>query len=97
MQDGPHDETCRLSAVHWLRHAIAACTRVSVADDQRVNADRLAAASLLNALEHFADHHGWAGVTLRDVAEYATLMGDKSSPGCTCRDNPPRAPRSWPI
>ncbi|MGY2127463.1 hypothetical protein [Blastococcus sp. SYSU DS0617] len=79
-----HDEDCPLYPQHWLRHALSAVQQLT-ADDPEDDVDRLSAASLLNALDYFANHHGWEGVTLRNVADYATLMEEDKFPLCDCK------------
>ncbi len=78
-----HSEECPLYPQHWLRHAIAALEQL-VAGDPEGDTDRLSAAALLNALNYYGNHHGWEGVTLRNVADYATLMSEDKFP-CDCK------------
>lgn len=92
---GEHKAGCPLDPVRWLRHAIAACTQAMATGEEQANADRLAAASLLNALEHFADRDDWSTTTLRDVANYSSLMGNKFDSWCTCRPPGPAQSREW--
>ncbi len=77
-----HEPGCLLDPVHWLRHAIAATNRRI--SGEAISPDRLASESLLNALEHFAERPDWRTVTLLEVAQYASLMGEKFSQSCTC-------------
>jgi len=68
-----HSEGCPLYSVHWLRHAVACAGRLA---DQQTGAgiDPVTAIALTDALAHFAELPEWEGVTLKDVAEHATLM-----------------------
>jgi len=72
-----------LDPVHWLRHAVAA-TNLRIAGEKR-DADRLASESLQTAVEHFPEREDWRTVTLLEVAQYASLMGEKFAGHCTCR------------
>ncbi|WP_139220482.1 hypothetical protein [Trujillonella endophytica] len=78
-----HDIDCPLYPAHWLRRALEAVEQM-VAGDPDGDADRLSAAALLNGLQHYAHATGWEVVTLRDVAEYATLMSEEQFPPCDC-------------
>jgi hypothetical protein len=78
-----HDIDCPLYPAHWLRHSLSAVQQL-VAGDPEADADRLSAAALLNALDYFANHGGWENVTLRNVADYATLMSEEQFPPCDC-------------
>jgi hypothetical protein len=85
MEKRQHSDSCPLYPAHWLRHAIAAVEHL-VAGESRGDVDRLSAAALLNALDYYGNHGGWEGVTLLDVAEYATLMSeDKFGSSCMCK------------
>lgn len=91
---GEHDPYCLQAPVHWLRHAIAATDHLLGTDESNAAmADRLSSASLQNALEHFASQPEWRTVTLLEVAQYASLLGEKFSEECTCRRGQPQ-PRS---
>jgi hypothetical protein len=82
-----HAPGCVLDPVHWLRHAVAASGRlISPENDaEHRHVDRVSAESLTDTLAHFAELDDWATVTLREVAQHATLMDDKRfGPMCTC-------------
>lgn len=83
MSTSEHEPGCVLDPVHWLRHAVAAIN-LQLNDPTRPNPDRLAAASLLNALEHFAEQENWRTTNLLEVAQYASLMGETFASSCTC-------------
>jgi hypothetical protein len=83
-----HQPGCPLDSVHWFRHAVAAagCLAEDKPDD---HVDRVSATSLTDTLAHFAELDDWATVTLRDIADHATLMNwelnQKRFRGmCTC-------------
>jgi hypothetical protein len=82
-----HDAQCPLNPWHWLRHAVAAIETVMGGDPDE-SADRLAAASLVNGLSYYARSDEWETVTLKDVANYSTLMGkgqeERLAAFCTC-------------
>lgn len=77
-----HAPGCVLDPVHWLRHAIAA-TNLRIGGVEEA-ADRLSSESLLNSLEHHAEQDGWRTVTLLEITQYASLMGEKFAHMCTC-------------
>jgi hypothetical protein len=69
----PHAPDCQLYSVNWLRHAAAAAGHlVDAAPDQ--GHDQVSAMALTDALAYFAELPQWETVTLKDVAEHATLM-----------------------
>ncbi len=73
-----------------LRHALAATDHLLGTDENNAAmADRLSSASLLNALDYYAAQPGWRTVTLLEVTQYASLMGEKFSEQCTCRRGEP--------
>jgi hypothetical protein len=75
---------CVLDPVHWLRHAVTAAGQLTQ-DDPDAHVDRASAMSLTDTLAHFAELDDWATVTLRDVANHATLMNrDVFKHMCTC-------------
>ena len=79
-----HQPGCVLDPVHWLRHAVAAAGHLTQ-EDPPAHADRVSAVSLTDTLAHFAELDNWAEVTLRDVADHATLMNqDRFKHLCTC-------------
>lgn len=69
---------------YWLQHAVAALEMLTTSAESLPNPDRLAAASLLNGLEHFAGRDDWRSVTLADLTRYSSLMGEKFTQCCTC-------------
>lgn len=95
----PHAPGCILDPRNWLRHALAAAaTSMDPTADEHRAPDRLSAASLLNALEHFAGQDTWRTTTLLEVTEMANLMGEKFQSLCTCgrnRDDGPSSPLKW--
>jgi hypothetical protein len=81
-----HDNECPRNPVHGFRAAVEACNRLtSRAETEVPPADRLAAASLLNGLQYFANHGGWANVTLANLAEYTALHDDTAPTSCNCK------------
>jgi hypothetical protein len=68
-----HAENCPLYSVHWIRHAIAAAG-LGLQEDPDSKVDRVSATALTDTLAHFAELPSWETVTLKDVAEHATLM-----------------------
>lgn len=70
-----------LDSMHWLRHAVAAAGRVSLRG-ARPHTDRMSVMSLTDTLAHFAELEDWDTVTLRDVANHATLMNQVGSSTC---------------
>ncbi|MFG2540700.1 type II toxin-antitoxin system Phd/YefM family antitoxin [Streptomyces sp. NPDC048511] len=79
-----HALDCPLDSVYWLRHATAAAGRLAQ-EDPDAHADRVSAMSLTDAIAHFAEADDWDSVTLRDIAEHATLMNQvRFKPMCTC-------------
>ncbi len=95
--EGEHEPGCALDPVHWLRHAVAATDHLLGTDESNAAAaDRLSSAALQNALEHFAAQPEWRTVTLLEVTQYASLMGEKFADQCTCRrGEPPRHSSVW--
>ena len=86
MSDRHHAPGCVLDPVHWLRHAIAAGSRLA-SDDAPANlsVDRVSAEALTETLAHYAELAEWASVTLQDVARSATLMNlEIFDAQCTC-------------
>jgi hypothetical protein len=70
--------------VHWLRHAIAEAGRLAQEEPEE-DVDGTAAMALADALAHFAELDGWELVTLKDVADHATLMNqERFKTQCTC-------------
>ena len=81
-----HEPGCVLDPVNWLLHTIEATTRLVVGEENaRATADRLASASLLNALEHFARQPEWRTVSLLKITQYCNLMDAEFDVWCTCR------------
>ncbi|WP_329028295.1 type II toxin-antitoxin system Phd/YefM family antitoxin [Streptomyces sp. NBC_00690] len=79
-----HASDCPLDSVHWLRHATAAAGRLAN-ETPEAHTDRISAMALADAIAHFAELGNWATVTLRDIAEHATLMKrDRFRGLCTC-------------
>ncbi|MFF2781016.1 hypothetical protein ACFVU3_39755 [Streptomyces sp. NPDC058052] len=68
-----HAEACPLYAVHWLRHAVAAAGLL-IKQPAEQGADEVSAMALTDTLAYFAELPEWESVTLKDVAEHATLM-----------------------
>lgn len=68
-----HQSGCPLESVHWLRHATAAAG-VLTHDEPDPLADRKSAEALTDALAYFAELDSWSTVTLKDIADHATLM-----------------------
>ncbi|MFD3729787.1 hypothetical protein [Streptomyces sp. NPDC058671] len=84
----PHADACPLSPVYYLRHAIEA-TEELLQPSPPSDAAKIHATQLLHALNHFANLSHWDSVTLRDVAEHATLMTfpanrEQWNPSCIC-------------
>ena len=88
-----HAPGCMLDAVHWLRHAIDAASRLaSPQADELRSVDRKSAESLADTLAHFAERDEWGSVTLREVAQHANLMDDELyGSRCTCGATRPRS------
>lgn len=79
-----HADDCPLNSVHWLRHAIAASGRLAQ-EDPTLGADRVSAMSLADAMAHFAELDDWSTITLKDIADHATLMNqERFGSQCTC-------------
>jgi hypothetical protein len=83
-----HQPGCMLDSVHWFRHAVAAAGHLAQ-EEPDSHADRVSAMSLADSLAHFAELDDWATVTLRDVADHATLMTqevnkERFNHMCTC-------------
>lgn len=79
-----HQAHCPLYSVHWLRHAIAAAGQLAQEEPDPA-ADRVSAMALSDTLAHFAEVGDWSTVTLKDVADHATLMNQESFRRmCTC-------------
>jgi hypothetical protein len=80
----------RILRVHWVRHAVAAGRLVDRSAEQDSDAaDAVSAIALADALAHFAELPEWETVTLKDVADHATLMNtpENREPfglSCTC-------------
>lgn len=83
-----HAKGCPLYSVHWLRHAVAAAGLL-IGQPAEQGADEVSAMALVDTLAHFAELPQWEAVTLKDVAEHATLMDtpenrERFGPQCTC-------------
>ena len=79
-----HQPGCALYSAHWLRHAIAAAGRLTQEEPDR-DTDRVSVESLTDTLAHFAELDNWERVTLREVAEHATLMNhERFKSLCNC-------------
>lgn len=83
-----HEPGCDLDSVHFLRHA-AASAGLLTQESPDPHVDRVSAASLADTLARFAEQDDWATVTLRDVADHATLMTtgenrERFKAMCTC-------------
>jgi hypothetical protein len=83
-----HQTGCTLDPVHWLRHAVTAAGYLAQ-ENPDAHADRVAVMSLTDTLAHFAELDDWATVTLRDVANHATLINQEVNQErfkhmCTC-------------
>jgi len=88
--EGKHEPGCTLDPQHWLRHALAATLRLldpTQAGNPAI--DRLSSGAM-NGLEHFAEQSDWRTVTLLDVTQYASLLGEKFAEDCTCRRGQPQ-------
>jgi len=73
-----------LDSVHWFRHAVAAAGRLAQ-EEPDPHTDRMSVMSLTDTLAHFAELEDWDTVTLRDVANHATLMNqERFKHMCTC-------------
>jgi len=86
-----HARECPLYSVHWLRLAVAAAGRLidGSAEQEADVADEVSAMALMDALAYFAELPEWETVTLKDVADHATLMNtpenrERFGPQCTC-------------
>lgn len=101
-----HAPGCRLDSIHWLRHAIAAAGRLvnkaNGEDDPFV--DAISAGALTDTLGYFAELPGWESITLREIADSATIMPEHEpfKHWCTCgafgdgNDGaPPAQPLRW--
>lgn len=79
-----HQQGCTLYSVHWLRHAVSAAGLLAQ-EDPDTSADRVSVEALADTLARFAEQDDWESVTLKDVADHATLMNqDKFRGDCTC-------------
>jgi hypothetical protein len=79
-----HQPGCALYSVHWLRHAVATAGALTH-EEPEGGLDRVSAEVLTDTLARFAEQDDWEGVTLKDIAEHATLMNRPDFRGmCTC-------------
>lgn len=83
-----HAPGCRLDSVHFLRQAVAAVGLLAQ-EEPGPHADRVSAMALADVLARFAEQDDWAAITLRDVADHATLMNtalnrERFKHLCTC-------------
>ncbi|WP_175412597.1 hypothetical protein [Streptomyces sp. TRM64462] len=79
-----HERGCPLYSVHWLRHAVAAAGMLTHENPDPA-ADRGNAEALTDAIARFAEQDDWETVTLKDIADHATLMNQgKFRNECTC-------------
>lgn len=79
-----HQRGCELYSVHWLRHAVAAVGKLTQ-EEADPDADRGSAEALADTLARFAEQDDWESVTLKDIADHATLMNQERFRGrCTC-------------
>ncbi|MFF1321453.1 hypothetical protein ACFVZZ_18805 [Streptomyces chartreusis] len=79
-----HEPGCMLYSRGWLQHAIAAAGRLTH-EELEGGEDRGSAEALTDALARFAEQDDWDRVTLKDIADHATLMNrDDFRSMCTC-------------
>lgn len=79
-----HQPGCMLYSVNWLRHAVAAAGMLTHQTPDP-STDRMSAEALTDTLARFAEQEDWATVTLKDVADHATLMNQNQFRlQCTC-------------
>ncbi|MFE6332975.1 hypothetical protein ACFVOK_07095 [Streptomyces sp. NPDC057798] len=80
-----HQRGCPLYSVHWLRHAVAAAGMLAHEHDPDPAADRVNAEALTDTIARFAEQDDWETVTLKDIADHATLMNqERFRSQCTC-------------
>ncbi|MFF7763141.1 hypothetical protein [Streptomyces griseorubiginosus] len=79
-----HQPGCQLYSVHWLRHAIGAAGLLTHEKPDSA-ADRVSAEALTDTLARFAEQDDWESVTLKEIADHATLMNqERFRQDCTC-------------
>lgn len=83
-----HANDWPLSPVYYLRYAIEVTDEL-LQPSPPSDVEKIHATQLLQALDHFANLPTWDSVTLRDVAERATLMDspenrERWKPSCIC-------------
>jgi hypothetical protein len=83
-----HAPGCTLESVHFLRHTAAAIGMLTHENPEH-GVDRVSVEALADTLARFAEQDDWASVTLKDLADHATLMNtpenrERFSHMCTC-------------
>lgn len=79
-----HERGCRLYSLYWLRHAVAVSGRIINPVDGRA-VDRVSAMALMETLARYVALEDWETVTLKAIADQATLMNqERFRNECSC-------------